>query len=181
MIENIDLNSAFCGLNFLSVKNPDDPVLWYFFIIFLVVVSIITGVLIILYSKMPKNWEHYSTIDQYYSPGKLRYFTESMKMMPVDYSDSSSLKEYIQIIFFEKVREIYGISARELFELKEKNPKKLAEIINDKEIIDFILNFDKKEKKVGFFEGLGENKNELRKKYFKDLELILDKMEVWGE
>ena len=174
-------NNIFCGINFLATKNADDPVLWYFFLIFLVIIGIISGVLVFLYSKSPENWEHTPIIDEYYAPGKLRYFADSVKMMPIDYSDASPMKEYIQIIFFEKIREIYGISTRELFELKTKNPKKLSEIIKDKEIVDFILNFQKKEEKTGFFDGFKQNKVDQRKKYFREINSILEKMEVWGE
>ena len=175
------LNQILCNNNLLVTKGSDDPLVWYFFLFFLLIIGIVAGVLIFYYSKNPKDWEHIPTIDDYFAPGKLQYFAESMKMMPVDYSDTSSMKEYIQIIFFEKIRASHGISVRELFKLKEQNPNKLSEIIKDKEIIDFIYNFEKKEEKIGLFNYFKKDKINLREKYFKDINLILEKMEVWGE
>lgn len=176
LVNNIQYNNII-----LVTKGSDDPVLWYFFLLFFIIIGIISVVLIFLYSKIPEEWEHNPTIDKYYEPGKLRYLANSVKLMPVDYSDTSSMKEYIQILFFEKIRALYGIPARELMSLKRKNPEKLHEIIKDKEIVDFILNFENKEEKRKFGDGFKQNRSDRRKKYFKDINLILDKMEAWGE
>jgi len=175
------LNQNFITTNFLATQSTDDSLVWYFFMIFLIIVGIIAGVLIFIYSKKPDEWEHKPIIDEYFAPGKLQYLVESIKAMPIDYSDESPMKEYIQIIFFEKIRSSHGISVRELFNMKEKNPRKLANIIKDKEIVDFILNFKKKEEKTGFENLFKKDKIDLRKKYFGDLKIVLDKMEVWGE
>jgi len=174
-------NRGFCNTNLLVTQSTDDSLVWYFFMIFLIVVGIVAGVLIFIYSKKPEDWEHIPIIDEYYAPGKLQYLVDSVKTMPIDYSDVSPMKEYIQIIFFEKIRASHGITVRELFKMKEKNPRKLANIIKDKEIVDFILNFESKEEKVGFGNFFKRDKIDVRKKYFGELNSVLDKMEVWGE
>jgi len=166
---------------FLITKGSDDPLVWYFFLIFLFVFGIVIGILILIYSKNPMNWEHKPMIDEYYLPGKLRQLSDSIKIMPVDYSDNSSMNEYIQLVFFEKIRSLYGISTRELLNMKLNNPNKLKEIIDDKEILDFILNFQKKEEKTKFRDYFKKDKLNVRKKYFDDLNNVLNKMEVWGE
>ena len=167
--------------NLLAVKGTDDSLVWYFFLIFLVIVGTVAGILIFIYSKTPTDWEHKPTIDEYFIPGKLHYLVDSVKMMPIDYSDTSPMKEYIEMIFFEKIRASHGITVRELFNLKEKNPNKLAEIIKDQNIVDFILNFQSKEKKSKFGDFFKRDKIELREKYFMDINLVLERMEVWGE
>ena len=175
------LDGVFFNNNLMVSKGSDDPLVWYFFLIFLLVVGIVAGVLIFIFSKTPDDWRHKPTIDEYYVPGKLRYLADSVKTMPIDYSDTSSMKEYIQIIFFEKIRTLYGITGKELFELKTKNPNKLYEIIKDKEIMDFIFNFESKEEKIKFGDYFKRDKIDLREKYFRDINSVLEKMEVWGE
>jgi len=65
--------------------------------------------------------------------------------------------------------------------LKRKNPEKLHYIIKDKEIVDFILNFENKEEKRKFGDSFKQNRSNKREKYYKDINLILDKMEALGE
>jgi len=175
------LKHDFFDGNILVTQSIDDSLVWYFFMIFLIITGIVAGVLIFIYSKKPDEWEHIPIIDKHYVPGKLRYLVDSVKTMPIDYSDASPMKEYVQTIFFEKIRASHGITVGELFNMKEKNPRKLANIINDKEIVDFIFNFQSKEEKVGFGNFFKSDKIDARKKYFGDLKSVLDKMEVWGE
>jgi len=68
--------------------------------------------------------------------------------MSVDYSDNAPLKKHIEMMFFEKIRTIYGFSIGELVEMKNNDPNKLRALIKDKDISDWILNIKPKEKKI---------------------------------
>lgn len=169
------------GTVVLVTNNSMDSFLWNFFLVLLIIGGIIIGAMLLNFSKKPDDWEHIPTMDGYYTGGRLNYFANSIKFAPVDYSDYSPLKDHIQMLFFEKVRAIHGISAEELKEIKIKDQNKLRNLIHDKEITDWILNAKKKEEKKGFFGSLKTNKDEKKQKYLTEINTILDKMEAWGE
>jgi len=162
----------------LTTDNEIGPALWYFFIIALSIVGLIAIILIFIRSKQPEEWEHKPLTDENYTSGSLTNLAESIRTMPVDYSDNSSLKTHIEMMFYEKIRNIYGFSIGELVEMKNTNPEKLKALIKDHEITDWILNFQNKEKNVnqGFFD-----KNKISKKeiFLQDLNQIINKMERW--
>ena len=64
-------------------------------------------------------------------------------------------------------------------ELKNSNPDRLIQIIQDKDIVNWIINNEKiKRQKSGWF---GKKTRSDKEEYLKSINLILDKMEVWGE
>jgi len=162
----------------LTTGNEVGPALWYFFIIALSIVGLIVILLIFIRSKQPEEWEHKPLTDENYTSGSLTNLAESIRTMQVDYSDNSPLKTHIEMMFYEKIRNIYGFSIGELIEMKNINPEKLKALIKDDEITEWILNFKNKEKNInqGFFD-----KNKISKKeiFLQDLNQIINKMEKW--
>jgi len=163
------------NITFLTTQNSIGPALWYFFIILLVIVGIIATLLLFIRSKQPINWEHKTLTEENYVSGSLSNLAQSIKSMPIDYSQNSPLRNHIEMMFFEKIRTTHGFSVGEIIEMKNKSPTKLQALINDKNISDWILNYNTKEKKQGL---LDKKKKDT---YLMEMNIILDKMEKWGE
>ena len=171
---------AILNMPVLTTDNSIGPALWYFFMITLIVGGIIAALVIFIRSKQPENWEHKPITDENYATGSLTHLAESIRSMSVDYSDHAPLKNHIEMMFFEKIRTTHGFSIGELVEMKNNDPNKLRALIKDKEISDWILNINSKEKKSsqGFFD---KDKTSKKERYLMDINKVLDKMEVWEE
>lgn len=182
MIETYYLPSSISStIPVLTAASPGDPSLWNFFLFIFIIGSIAAIFVLLSYSKKPEDWQHKSAIREYYASGRLKDLGESIKLTPVDYSDDAPLRKLIRTMFYEKIRSVYGLSAEEIQGLNVKNKKKLEEIIQDKEIVDWILNVKKKEDKSwlhGIFNKSGISGKE---QYLMDINSILEKMEAWGE
>jgi len=162
----------------LTTDNEIGPALWFLFIIALSIFGLISIILLFMRSKQPEEWEHKPLTDENYTSGSLTNLAESIRTMPVDYSDNSSLKTHIEMMFYEKIRNIYGFSIGELVEMKNTNPEKLKALINDYEITDWVLNFQNKGKNSnqGFFDKNKVSKKEI---FLQELNQIINKMEGW--
>lgn len=170
-------NKILCGNIVLAIKNSMDAFLWWFFIVLFIIGGIIIGAMLLIFSRKPDDWEHKPIIDEPSFGGRLNYFVNTLKEAP-SYSDDSPLKSHIQILFFEKVKAVHGITTEDLFNMKINEPKKLRNIIRNNEIADWILDVKPKDEKKDFFKT---NKEEKKQKYISKINSILDKMEVWGE
>jgi len=155
--------------------------LWNFFLILLIIGGLIIGALILYFSKKTDDWEHMPIKDDLYAGGRLHYYANSIRYSPLSYADHSPIKNQIMRLFFEKVRAIHGISTNELVNIKVHNQKKFRELINDKEISDWIYLTEKKDQKKGFFDFLKVDRDEEKKNYINEVNRIIDKMETWGE
>lgn len=164
----------------LATDNITDPFIWYFFIVLLIVGGIIAGAMLLSFSRKPDDWEHNPAIDETYAGVRLDYFANSLKLNPIESNDDSLIKNRIQMLFFEKVRAVHGISAEELNEIKIKNQNKLQDLIKDQEITDWILNAKQKEKKTSI-NPFSSNREEKKQNTLAELNRILDKLEAWGE
>lgn len=176
----ISLNNIMLNITFLTTENSIGAALWYFFMILLVIIGVIATLVIFFRSKEPINWEHKTLADENYVSGSLTNLAQSIRSMPIDYSEHSSLRNHIEMMFFEKIRTIHGFSVGEIIEMKNKSPNKLQALISDKNISDWIFNIGVKEKrpKQGLLDKNKKNKKDL---YLMEMNKILDKMEMWGE
>lgn len=163
--------------NIVLATNSSTDFLWYFFIVFLVVSGIILGAILLVFSSKPNDWRHVPITGEFFGGGRLKYLGDSIKFVAQDSSSYSSLKNQIEALFFEKVRTAYGLAPEELTEMKMKNPKRFRRIILDDEIANWILDSKQKER-FGFFKS---DRDEKKKAYLSEINLILDKMEVWGK
>ena len=165
----------------LATNNSMESFLWWFFIVLLIIGGIVVGAMLLIFSRKPDDWEHIPMLDESYTGGRLNYFSNSIKLAPTDHNVQSPIKNHIQMLFFEKVRAVRGMSADEVIEMKTKDQKKFRKLIQNDEIADWILNVKSKEEKKGFFDFLKTNKEEKKQKYVTKINTILDKMEAWGE
>ena len=173
----ISLFDTALNLTVLTTENTIGPALWYFFIIFLVIAGVILTILLFIISKPLENWEHCPITDSIYVKGNLTNLAESIRLNPVDYSNHSTIKNHIEMMFFEKIRTIHGFSIGEIIEMKNKDPNRLRAVINDNKISDWILNI--KEKKLDQ-NVISKNRNK-KKVFLLEMRSVLDKMDVWGE
>lgn len=164
----------------LATTTGHDPNIWSFFLFLFIIGSVFAIIVLLSYSKKPDDWQHKSVISDYYVSGKLKDLAESIKVTPVDYQSDTPIKKLVQNLFFEKIRSIRSLSLEELEKLTGKKDRKtLEEIVQDTEIVDWILNVPKnQEKSQGFFKKDSVSKKE---QYFMDLRSMVEKMEAWGE
>jgi esterase/lipase superfamily enzyme len=158
-----------------------DSFFWFFFLALLIIAAIIVSAIIYYFSQKPDEWEHIPLFDEEFQGGRLKYFSDTIKNSNYNFSDSSMIKNHIKMLFFEKIRSIHGISTYDLNQMKEKDPQKLKNLINDKEISNWIIQSKKIEKKEKFFDRFKEDKNLKKQEFFNDMNKILDKMELWGK
>lgn len=163
--------------NIVLATNDSTDFLWYFFIVFLIVGGIILGAILLVFSSKPNDWRHVPITGEFFGGGRLKYLGDSIKFASQDPSSASSLKNQVERLFFEKVRTAYGLTPEEIMEMKIKDPKRLRRIILDDEIANWILDSKQKES-LGF---LKSGRDEKKKAYLSEINLILDKMEVWGK
>jgi hypothetical protein len=173
LIANIPQNTI------VLATNSSSDFSWIFFIVILIVSGLILGALFISFSNKPTDWEHLPLTDEFFSGGRLDNISNSIKNSS-DQSDFWPIKNQIENLFYEKIRSTRGMTIEEIFEMKNRYPDKLEDIIHDKEISDWIFNVKPEEKK-GFFDFLRSDKEEKKQKNLSKFNLILDKMEAWGE
>ena len=164
----------------LATNNSIDSLLWYFFLVLLVIGGIILGAMLLAFSNKPNDWKHEPISSDFYPGGRLNYFAASIKQGSPDYSEYSPLRNQIQMLFFEKIGAFHGLSSAEVMDMKIKDPNRLRELIQDKELADWIFNFKQKKQKKGFFDFIKSDKVLEKQQYISEINSILDKMEVWG-
>ena len=158
----------------------DDPAAWGLFLFIFIICSIGALIITLNFSKKAEDWQHKSAVGDYYASGRFKDLAESIRLTPIDFHSTSPLKNLIETAFYERIRSTRGLSDKEIQEIFSKNKNVMDEIIQDKEIVDWILNIRKKEEK---WISRIFNKSKISKKeqYLMDINSILDKMEVWGE
>lgn len=159
-------------INLLALDIIGQTALWIASIIAFIIIIIIGLILLTLLSKKPENWEHKPVINNYYSSGQVKSLTDSLKMMNPNYNNRS-LKDFINSIFYEKVRSTYGLTFEQLEDYKIKNRKKLEQMIQNKKISEWIFN---DEKQSSLKRGIGR-----KEQFLLEIESIIDKMEMWGK
>jgi len=178
MFEFPYLENIPCDTIVLAANNSSDFT-WIFFIVILIISGLILGALLLSFSNKPTDWEHLPLTDAIFPGGRLNNIASTINY-------SSALGEYLPIknqietLFFEKVRANHGMIPEEIYDLKNRDPNKLRNLIQDKEISDWIFNV-KQDGKKGFFDFLRINKEEEKQKNLSKINSILDKMEMWGE
>ncbi len=181
VVEQIMIDSLDTKNLYLATDTSDISLLWYLFILIFIIICFVLIFLIYIFSNKPDDWEHFSILEEESGTGKLGYIADSVKIMQPDYTDAAPLRNHIQMLFFEKMNTIHNLSINEIHDMKQKNPKKLAQLIKDPYITDFILNFEKYDIKQGFWDRFEKKQTYYKNKYLKDLNKVLDKMEAWGE
>lgn len=163
----------------LAVSNSLGPNFWYFIVVIIMITGITASIVLVVKSNKPDDWYHETFVDDdFYMSGRLGDLASKIHMQPPDYSDNSSIKKNIEMLFFEKIKKNYNISFEELLDMKYNNPEKLRAIINDDYIFHWIINFEEMERqKTGFFDK-GPNAKEV---FINSLNQILDRMEAWGK
>jgi len=148
-------------------------------ILFIIVFGTIGGfIFYFLYkhSKDPEEWRHKSIYSEKDDESTLKKFADSIRYRTIEYDYDTSLEEVVQMMFFKKIEAVKGVSAEELFEVKEKNPEALQSIIRDDLIYNWILKSEGKKIKNSFFSKKSITDKE---EYLKEINLILDRMEAW--
>ena len=149
---------------------------WFLFVLIFTLLGIFVCYMLYKRSKDPDEWKHKNISSEGDDKSILKKFAESIRYQTIEYDYNTSLEEIIQTMFFKKIESAKGISAEELFEVKEKNPEALQGIIRDDLIYNWILESEINKVKTGFF-----NKKKINDKeeYLRDIKLIIDRMEAW--
>jgi hypothetical protein len=141
---------------------------WYLFLALFIVIGVSSALLLRRSSQRPMEWKHNPVFQEYYKPGSLTRLANAVRWMPFYEDDESDVKRLIRVFFSEKVKLRQGLTkVNDLKQLvDESEGVKLMEILQDQEIVDWLLDVKKKSR---------------RKHYFSNLRFILEKMEAWGE
>ena len=70
-------------------------IIWNTLLSLFIVGGILAAIVLFMYSKKPEDWKHESNIEKNI-PGRLKYLAESIKINPVDESESAPIKKIIQ-------------------------------------------------------------------------------------
>jgi hypothetical protein len=179
------LNNVFSNVVVAQIHSDSgNMVKWNLFLMFFIIVVIISAFLLYHFSHKPEEWKHQSILEKHYTPGVLTRLSENIRLMDAFESNKSYVKCLIRSIFFEKVGLKKVLSDVEIDELervaeKEKDRGKLMGIIRDEDIVDWIL--DEKNVKLETRYREEGKKMKKRERIFFDLAFILDKMQRWGE
>jgi len=152
-------------------------VLWILIIIFCLI--LISFIIYLFYnsSKNPVNWSNLSFKNDEYNNSIFEDLSKNIRSDKKLKQYNQSIKELMQMMFFHKIESYKKISTEELMELKKNNPKKLYEIIKDDELYNWILNIQESKKGLEKKKKILNNIN--KQKYLKEINGILNKMEVW--
>ena len=145
--------------------------IWTFLMISVVVVTVLVFVLLYKFSKNPENWAKKPSEDIDIKPGMMKDLSSSIKSDKKLNEYSSSIRNALMMMFFQKVEAVKDISTNEMVDIKNNNSSQLYTIIQDADIVNWILNLDdnSKTKKIN------------KQNYLNEINLVLEKMEAWGE
>ena len=160
--------------NIIMAINP--VFLWFIFVIFFITLGLVLFYLLYRKSKDPEEWIHRDISSQNQDKSTLKKFAESIRYQTMEYDYNTSLEEIIQMMFFKKIETSKGVSADELYEIKNTNPQMLQSIIRDEEIYEWIIKSEYKNIKNSFF---SRKKMSDEGEYIKEINRIIDKMEAW--
>ncbi len=149
---------------------------WSIFVIIFIIAGFALFHLIFKNSKNPKDWKHRNIYSKNHEKANLKKFADSIRFQTLEYDYNTSLEEVIQMIFFKKIEYNKGLSVEELYEIKNKNPEALRNIIADDDIYNWILNSEKEKDKNSFF---WKKKTKEEGEYLKKINMVIDKMEAW--
>lgn len=139
--------------------------IWYIFIIFCILITIVLTTFLYRHSKKPEKLDHKSYLNKKNKPGILKDLSENIKNEKKLKQYRSSIKNTIVMMFYQKIGDKEQLTKEKILKIKGNDPEKFYQLINDKDIYNFIQNFD-------------ENKIN-KEKYLKEINVILDKMEAW--
>lgn len=178
ILQNINLQFAH---TVLATNYSFDSLLWNFFLVIFIIGGIILSVFLIVFSTKPENWEHESYKEDNFPPGRLDFYANNINFQASEHQDSLPLKNHIEMLFFEKLRSVHGLTQENIYDMKLRNPQALRNLIADDEISSFIFNDKVKSENKGFFNIFKLNKKEKKDKFLLEINKVLDKMEVWGQ
>ncbi len=138
---------------------------WTSFVIFCIAATAIFTLLLYKLSNKPEEFDHRSSLKEKQIPGLLKDLSTNLRDEKKLKKYRSSIKNTIIVMFLQKIEEKEKLSREKIIDMKNNKPREFYQIIGDKEIYNFILNFD--ENKVN------------KEKYLKEINMILDKMEAW--
>lgn len=138
---------------------------WISLIVFCIIFTTISIFFVYKFTKKPEKLVHKPDANKNKFDGILKDLSENLRNDKKLKQYDSSIKNTIIMMFFHKIEEKKEIKTDKLVEMKKNNSQELFKIIGDKDIFNFIQNFD--EKKLN------------KQKYLKEISMILDKMEAW--
>ena len=133
-------------------------------------------IMILKFSKNPDKWMDEKSPDDESYPGTMRELSDTIRSDKMLKEYSSSIKNAMQMMFFQKIENTKNITTEEIVDIKNNNSQQLYEIINDDELANWIVKVNKGKS--------DKNKSVIRinkQKYVKEINSVLEKMEAWGE
>lgn len=155
------MNGIF-SLNAIILSNV---FIWTSFVIFCIAATVIVTLILYKFSNKPEEYDHASNLKEKQIPGLMRDLSTNLRDEKKLKKYRSSIKNTIIVMFLQKIQDKEKLSKEKLIEMKNNNPQEFYQMIGDKDINNFIQNFD-------------ENKIN-KEKYLKEINMILDKMEAW--
>jgi len=157
------------------------PFLWILLLLIFTLGVIAASILLFVFTEKLEDWKHESIISDAYVSGGLKDLAESLKLATVDYSGNAPVKKLINKLFYQKMQSIHGLSPEEMDALTAKDKRVLEEMIQDKEIIDWLHNVPPQNARASFLAVLPQQRKERKEQYLQDIHAVLDKMEGWRE
>ena len=151
---------------------------WYLILLFMILGSIAACLVLFMFTKNPKEWQHVSLAKEMNTTGKLKDLAESIKAISAKQTGYLPIQGLIKRLFFEKVKSIRGLSDAQMQMLYKNDQGMLQTHINDAAIIEWIVSATPQQQGFHFFE---KEKKKTRDQTMINLKNILEKMEAWNK
>ena len=133
MIENLLSNIKFTSI--IGVTQG----FWNFLIFSFIIICIIVFIILLYLSKNIQDWNHINAFDKQSIEGKLEDLAQSIKLLPSDNIKETPIQILISNVFLEKIKLKKEISSDEIKKYLMKDPTTLNKIIQDKDIVNWLL------------------------------------------
>ncbi len=153
---------------------------WYLLLLIMILGGIAVSLVLIMLSKNPKNWRHFSLVHDEKQKGNLKTLAESIKMLPMSYDGYSPVRGLMQRIFYEKIKLMKGLSDEDQKKLYQNDTYTLKKYVKDPELIQWLLHQHPHTEMKGVFGFFQTERAGKKNQHQMELKKILEKMEKWG-
>jgi hypothetical protein len=163
----------------MSTPQSGIQINWYLFIFITILGGITICLLLIMFSKDPKEWRHVSLVHDEKQKGNLKTLADSIKMLPVNYEGYAPVRGLMKRLFFEKIISLKGLPVDDVKKLYQNDSTTLKKYVKDPELLQWLLSQNPRREKQGFFDMSQKEKAEKKNQYQMELVNIVEKMEKW--
>jgi hypothetical protein len=170
-------------IELLSANNPTifmivsySLLIWISLVVACLALLVFIVLMLLKYSKNPDKWMHDVSPEEESYPGLMRELSDTIKSDKKLNEYSFSIKNTMQMMFFQKIENTKDISTNDLIDIKKNNSQQLYDVIKNDDLANWIVSL--KDKKSDRTKRLIKVN---KQKYVKEINTVLEKMEAWGE